>query len=74
MYNETTLIIHHALDIIAGMAALNTVHERTIRIGLINVLPVIRRESVKGLPDSLLQILIPGQFLVHRYVRGSSLL
>jgi hypothetical protein len=47
MHNETMLVIHHALHIVTGMAPLNTVHNRTVRIGLIDLLSIRIREGLQ---------------------------
>ena len=68
--NQTVLIIHDALDIVSGMSALNTMHDRTIRVCSVDLLLLSRRKKGKSLFDTILQILTPGQLLVHRHIRG----
>ena len=38
MHDQPVLVIHHALHVIAGMRALNAVHDRTVRIGQIDLI------------------------------------
>jgi hypothetical protein len=54
MHNQPMAIIYHALNIIAGVAALNTIHDGTARIGLIDHLPFIRLKGIKYPLDAAL--------------------
>ena len=54
MDNQPMLLIDNTLNIIAGMAALNTVHDRTVRIGLVDLFSVFFLKSHQDLFDSLL--------------------
>lgn len=47
------LIIDNTLHIIAGMAALNTVHDSAVCIGLVDQFFVIILKSIQGLFDSI---------------------
>ena len=71
LHNKSIFVIHDALDIITGMAALNAVHHSTIRIGLIDLLPIIWFERVQDFLDSFFQVLALNQLFIHSHIWGN---